>query len=146
MMNNKPYVVVIGGINCDISGTPDNALRMGDSNPGSITLTAGGVGRNIAENLVRLGCCVSLLTVLGDDANGAFLRDSCRRLGIDLSLSETVPDMHTSTYLCLNDEHGEVLAAISDMEICSMITPAMIETRLPALQKASMIVLDANLP
>lgn len=87
MLNSEPQVIVIGGVNCDISGTPEEALRLGDSNPGSITLTAGGVGRNIAENLARLGRRVSLLTALGEDANGDFIRASCRVLGIDLSLA-----------------------------------------------------------
>ena len=48
MSEKEQLIVVIGGVNCDISGTPGAALRMGDSNPGRITFTPGGVGRNIA--------------------------------------------------------------------------------------------------
>ena len=142
----EPLIIVIGGVNCDISGTPSDVLLMGDSNPGTITLSPGGVGRNIAENLARLGRRVSMLTALGADSNGDFIRASCAELGIDLSLSLTLPRERTSTYLCLNDEHGEVVAAVSDMGICDRLTPAVMEDRLPALRRAALIVMDTNLP
>ena len=45
----EKHVVVIGAVNMDLSGTPAAALRSGDSNPGRVTLSAGGVGRNIAS-------------------------------------------------------------------------------------------------
>ena len=78
-------VYVIGGVNMDIAGTPAAELRGGDSNPGRVTLSPGGVGRNIAENLSRLGRRVSLITVLGDDAYAGAIREHCRNVGIDLS-------------------------------------------------------------
>ena len=46
---------VIGAANIDIGGFPAAALAGGDSNPGRVTLSAGGVGRNIACALARLG-------------------------------------------------------------------------------------------
>lgn len=145
MSEKEPLILVVGGVNCDVSGTPSGPLRLGDSNPGRITLTPGGVGRNIAENLARLGHRVSMITALGTDARGDFIRNSCRELGIDLSLSFTFPDERTSTYLCLNDEHGDVLGAVSDMAICDRLTPDVVAQRLPQLQSADLIVLDANL-
>ena len=60
-------VWVIGGVNMDISGTPAGPLRAGASNPGRVTLAPGGVGRNIAENLRRMGRRVSLVSILGED-------------------------------------------------------------------------------
>ena len=44
-------VCVIGGANADIIATSFKAFVPGDSNPGTVRLTAGGVGRNIAHNL-----------------------------------------------------------------------------------------------
>ena len=51
----KPYVCVIGGLNIDLQGSSDAPLVLNDSNPGEIEMSAGGVGRNIAENIVRNG-------------------------------------------------------------------------------------------
>ena len=142
---NAP-VYVIGGVNMDISGTPDAELRTGDSNPGRVTLSPGGVGRNIAENLCRLGRRVSLITVLGNDAYAEEIRAQCLNIGIDLSCSVTDPLGRTSTYLCLNEQGGDLHAAISDMKICDQMTPAMLEPLLPKLNEGSMVIADANVP
>ena len=127
-------VYVIGGVNMDISGTPAGKLRSGDSNPGRVSLSPGGVGRNIAENLSRLGRRVSLITILGDDPYADVIREHCRNVGIDLSMSFTDPLGHTSTYLCLNEQNGDLHAAVSDMAICEELTPDRLEPILPALQ------------
>ena len=87
-----------------------------------------------------------MLTALGDDSNGSFIRSACREVGIDLSMSVTFPDEVSSTYLCLNDEHGDVVCAVSDMSVCDRLTPEVIQPHLPQLRQAAMIVMDANLP
>ena len=48
-------IAVVGGANMDIGGFPSAALVPGDSNPGQVRMSVGGVGRNIAENAARLG-------------------------------------------------------------------------------------------
>ena len=141
-----PSVFVIGGVNMDIAGTPAQPLRTGDSNPGRVTLSPGGVGRNIAENLSRLGRRVSLITVMGDDPYADVIRDHCRNVGIDLQYSFTDPLGRTSTYLCLNEQNGDLHAAVSDMAVCEQLTPARLEPLLPVLNRGSMLVVDANLP
>ena len=51
----NPYVCVVGAVNLDICGRPSRKLIFRDSNPGTVTLTPGGVGRNIAHDLRLLG-------------------------------------------------------------------------------------------
>ncbi len=53
--NDTAFVTVVGGANIDIHGRSEKVLRPNDANPGTVHVSAGGVGRNIAENLVRLG-------------------------------------------------------------------------------------------
>ena len=142
----KKYIAVVGGVNVDIGGTPFSRMLIGDSNPGRITVTPGGVGRNIAENLCRLGQQVSIVTVIGDDDNGRLIRTNCEAIGLDLSHSVTLPGEHTSTYLCLNDEQGDLIGAVSDMAIYDRVTPALIGSRMDFLRESALIVLDANLP
>lgn len=145
-MPEEQTIIVVGGVNIDISGTSDTAMLAGDSNPGRVKVTLGGVGRNIAENLARMGAKVRMLTVLGDDANAERVRSSCAELGIDLSLSLTLPGHRTSTYLCVNDADGDVFAAVSDMEIYSRLTPEDVALRLDELNKAALVIVDANMP
>lgn len=146
MMQETDYIVVVGGVNIDISGTSDTSLLPGDSNPGHVRVTPGGVGRNIAENLCRMGCRVRMLTALGDDLNADRIRRSCDEIGLDLSLAITIPGQQTSTYLCLNDEDGDLYAAISDMDIYDHITPDDILARMDVLNGAALVIVDANMP
>ena len=146
LMRTDAPVYVIGAVNMDLAGTPAAPLRAGDSNPGRITLTPGGVGRNIAENLRLLGRKVSLVTIMGDDAYAAVIREHCLNAGIDLQYSFTDPLGRTSAYLCVNEQDGDLHAAVSDMAICDQLTPAKLEPLLPVLNHGSMVIADANLP
>lgn len=143
-MTEKP-IAVIGGMNMDIGGSADGALRLRDSNPGTVTLRPGGVGRNIAHNLRLLGHPVRLLSAVGDDANGTALLESCAALGIDVSMCLVRPRERSSTYLYVTDDSGDMLLGIADMAISDRITPAVLEPLLPRLNDCAAAVVDANL-
>ena len=145
LLGEESYIAVVGAVNVDISGTPDTEFLPGDSNPGHVRVTLGGVGRNIAENLSRLDRKVVMITALGEDANAAMVKQGCREIGIDLSHSLVVPQGRTSTYLCLNDEQGEIVGAVSDMAIYEALTPTFLSTRLEILNRAALVVVDGNL-
>ncbi len=108
-MTASPYIAVVGGVNIDIGGRSDAPLVAGDSNPGRIRSSLGGVGRNIAHNLALLGAKVKLITALGADDGAKRIEASCADLGIDLTDSLYVPDGATSTYLFLADSKLVVL-------------------------------------
>lgn len=139
-----PRVIVIGGANVDIKGRSGGPYVAGSSNPGQVTLSAGGVGRNIAENLARLGVSVSLVTALGEDTNGALLRVACAAAGVDLSPACVTP-APTGTYLAVLDERGEMVSAVSDMRAMDSLTPAHLEDHAVDLARADMLVADCNL-
>ena len=54
-MDSHLRCAVVGAANIDIGGFPQGRIALQDSNPGRVILSAGGVGRNIACNLARLG-------------------------------------------------------------------------------------------
>ncbi len=140
------YAAVVGGVNVDIGGRSSARLVMADSNPGTVTVSLGGVARNIAHNLSLLGADVRFLTAYGDDSHGAEIAASCSELGIDISHALRVPDMSTSTYLYLTDPAGEMALAVSDMAVCDRITPSYLVGQLPLLQNAQVVVADTNIP
>jgi pseudouridine kinase len=137
-------VAVIGGANVDIKGRVSGPYVSGTSNPGAVTVSAGGVGRNIADNLSRLDIKVSLVTALGDDANGQFLRQACAAAGIDLSFALTASEA-TGTYLAILDEAGEMVSAVSDMRAIDRLEPAHLEAAAESLGQADMLVADCNI-
>ena len=146
VLRSGSYAVVVGGVNVDIGGRSFAPLIAADSNPGTVTLSLGGVGRNIAHNLSLLGADVRLLTAYGDDLHGQQVVSSCAALGIDLTHALKVPGGTTSTYLYLTDEQGEMALAVSDMSICEKITPEYLEEKRSLLDNARVVVADANLP
>ena len=117
-------VTVVGGANTDICGRPAQALIRRDSAPGQVSVRHGGVGRNIACDLARLGLRTRFVTALGDDGFGVSVREGCRSCGVDMSLTRTVPGARSPVYLYLSDEKGEMDAAVSDMELMAALTPA----------------------
>lgn len=139
-------ITVIGGANVDLCGTPAGPVVPRDSNPGRVRISAGGVGRNIAESLARLGLPVRLVCALGHDEHGDFIARRCRQAGVDISLALYPPGAATSCYLCLNDRQGDLLLAVSDMAICEALTPQALEKVLPLISDSALCVLDANLP
>jgi pseudouridine kinase len=144
-MKNNDYAVVIGAANIDIGGTPYKPLIPGDSNPGVIKMSYGGVGRNIAHNLALLGISVELITAIGDDTLGKEMLKKCESIGMDTSLSLIVPDASTSTYLFINDENGEMDLALSHVDIVKHITPEYIESLSDVINSAAIVIADCNL-
>ena len=62
-------IICIGGANIDRKFHLNDRTQLGTSNPASMTVSVGGVARNIAENLGRLDHNVRLLTVAGNDSD-----------------------------------------------------------------------------
>ena len=146
VLRTGSYAAVVGGVNVDICGKSFAALVAEDSNPGVVTTSLGGVGRNIAHNMSLMGVDVRLLTAYGDDAQGQRVAASCSALEIDISRALQIPGGTTSTYLYLTHPDGEMALAVSDMEICKKITPQYLQEQLPLLQNAQVVVADANIP
>ena len=146
IVTRSPYVTVVGGMNMDIGGWPSEELVAQDSNPGRVRMSPGGVGRNIAHNMSLMGLDVRLLTAFGDDVYAQKLAAVCGELGIDISQSPVIPGGHTSTYLFINDQQGDMQLAVSDMDIYRNLTPRVLAGRKQLLEGSQVVVIDTNLP
>lgn len=144
--DSQPYVCVLGGANVDVQGFPAGPLKLRDSNPGHVRIAMGGVGRNIAENLVRLGVPTCLVSVVGDDDYGRRIREEAALLGLDTRHVLVLPGAQTSTYLSVLDETGDMLVAINQMDICDRLTIPLVEQKMEVLGGAALCVMDTNFP
>jgi len=141
----QPRAVVIGGASLDMKGRPKDALLPGTSNPGYIRISHGGAGRNVAENLARLGVPTVLLSAVGDDAAGRQLLKATEAGGVDVSRVLITSECPSATYLAVVDERGNLALSIDDMEVMKLVTPKYIYAHRRWITQASMVVLDANL-
>lgn len=139
------YIVVAGGINVDIKGKSFGRMDIGSSSPGAIEISPGGVGRNIAHNLALLHMPVTLLSAIGSDAQGARVLQETASSGVCVDHVLHASDSLTGTYIALLDNRGEMIAALSDMQILDRLDAAYFKDRLPVLREAGFIVCDANL-
>ena len=139
-------LAVIGGNNVDINATATTPLVYGDSNPGRIHTGLGGVGRNIAENLVRLGQQVNLITVFGDDEFSTVAIEHANRIGMNIGDAIKVDHAASCIYVCINEPDGDMSVAVNDMALCDRITPDYLAEKLPMLNSMDAIILDANIP
>lgn len=140
-----PYIAVVGGCNMDICGRPGKALIQQDSNPGTVTLFPGGVGRNIAHNLALLGQQVKFISLFAQDTLAGQLQKSCTDAGIDISACGTTANASSSTYLFITNAQGDMQLAVSDMALYEEMTPDFLAARLDVIQGACLCVTDTNL-
>jgi len=143
---SEPYVSVIGGSNIDLQGSTDNPLALNDSNPGEISMSVGGVGRNIAENLSRISIPSKIFSYVGADALGEFLIDKTQRANVDTSYIKKHDTLPTSQYLSILDDNNDMLVSISDMRIINEMSIEDIKGYSNTLNQSSVIVIDTNIP
>ncbi len=145
-MHVDNYAAVVGGINIDIGGKPFLPMLFGESNPGKVRMGLGGVGRNIAHDLRLMGTDVRFLTAFGEDVHAYRIEASCAETGIDISKALKVNGGCTPVYLYLNDADGDMLMAVSDMELCDSITPDYLSSHSDLLCGAKAVAADTNIP
>ena len=140
------HLLIIGAASIDTKGRADQTIQAGTSTPGSIRVSVGGVGRNIAENLARLGEPVVLLSAVGDDGSGRRILQQAAECDIDTSHMIVDSEQHTAAYLAVLDDTGNAVMSIDDMGINRrLITPDFVYRRRSLFRDARMIVVDANL-
>ncbi len=145
MPPDSPHVLVIGASTIDTKGRAKEPIVLATSNPGDIRVSAGGVARNVAENLARLGVRATLLSAVGDDEAGRHILDTAEQGGVDIEHVIVSTDHHSAAYLAVLDETGAMATSIDDMDIMQAVTPQYIYARRRLFREADMVVLDANL-
>ena len=136
---------LIGGANIDILGKSFESLRPNDSNPGKVSISFGGVARNIAQNLSNIKCPVRLLTVFGDDVLGHQCAQNCVDRDIDISHSMFIEKTGSSTYLAIANKDGDMSVAIADMDILKHLTQSAVTPFLESIDENDVLVVDTNL-
>lgn len=148
-----PRVVVIGGAARDIiaSVSPSAHLKRGSSNPGSITASFGGVGRNISE---KLACSlidqghgvqqVALCSIVGNDDDGAAILAHAASAGIDVSKVIKV-DCRTARYVAVHGPDGDLVVSVADMGILALFSSDDVQALAGTIRQAELVVADGNI-
>jgi pseudouridine kinase len=138
---------------CCIGGmTLDSTLRLhepgilGTSNPVQSLATRGGVARNVAENLARLGVSCQLISVVGsDEAGRSILKDTAGE-DVDTGLVQKSLSEPTGTCTRVMQPDGELFVSFADMAICNLMDRSFIQNRWLQIGNATLVFADTNLP
>ena len=145
VLNESEPVICIGGANVDQKFYIKDKAQLGTSNPVNVSQTVGGVARNIAENLGRLGMDVSLISASGADKDWSVIEEASDHY-MKLDLVTQFPGSATGSYTAVIDTEGEMVIALANMEIYDAITPEFLQQYESLLSRAKSIVVDLNCP
>ncbi|XP_038553990.1 pseudouridine-5'-phosphate glycosidase isoform X4 [Micropterus salmoides] len=143
--DSESDIVVIGGINVDfIAKGKTKALHFGQTNPGSVCQSFGGVGRNIADSLSRLGRRPLFISAIGTDSHSDAVLNYCKHM--NTSGVARLEKQSTATYCAVITESGELSLGLGDMDIHQQITEQHVSQFEKQLSSAILVCLDGNIP
>lgn len=139
-------VLAIGSAGIDIVGRALDRLALGTSNPSKFRTSLGGVARDVAENLARLGLEVTLISAVGDDHQGRRLLSQTARAGVNVEHVLQTAGQPTGSYLAILDDRGTLHLGMDDMRAINAITPEYLQEREALFKTSAAVFVDANLP
>ncbi len=140
---SKP-VICIGAALVDELFHATSEMLLATTNDAIVTKTAGGVSRNIAHQLALLGVPVQLITVVGNDSDGEWIKSVCQQAGVKMDASIT-KDGLTGKYTGILNVDGSLFSAFLTNAANHLITPEHLANHQELLQTASYILADANI-
>ncbi|OZU87474.1 carbohydrate kinase [Virgibacillus indicus] len=143
--NKKQPIICVGGANIDRKFYVKQAITSGTSNPVNSSKTIGGVARNIAENLGKLGEEVVLISVAGNDLDWKEI-DLVSSPFMNLEHVTQFDHAATGSYTAVLDQHGDLAIALADMDVFDEITPELLRGKIDILKQAKCIIIDLNCP
>lgn len=145
IVNENAYVLGVGAANVDIHGRSKKPIVLRDSNPGHMNTSAGGVTRNVCENLARLGANVKLISAVGTDVYADQIRHECQSAGIDISQFYVADGKASSTYMSMIDDSGDMFVALSDMSVLQELPLSYLNSRQSLIRGAQVVTCDPSL-
>ncbi|XP_040201666.1 pseudouridine-metabolizing bifunctional protein C1861.05-like isoform X1 [Rana temporaria] len=144
--NQDSRPVVIGGIIVDFiaKATQDKMEFGGQTNPGQVHQSCGGVGRNLADCLSRLGVRPLFISALGQDELSCSALQYCSHM--DMRGVARLKGQSTATYCAVINGSGELSLGVGDMEIHQQITEKHVSQFADSLRQSCLVCLDGNVP
>jgi pseudouridine kinase len=119
----------------------------GTSNPARASVADGGVARNVAETLARLGVPVSLVSRVGDDEAGRAIVARLAAVGVDTGAVTVVAGGQTGQYVAVLGPDHDLLLGAAAMDVLDGVGAADVDRGWPAdASGSSWVFLDCNCP
>uniref|UniRef100_A0A6I8SNK2 Carbohydrate kinase PfkB domain-containing protein n=1 Tax=Xenopus tropicalis TaxID=8364 RepID=A0A6I8SNK2_XENTR len=116
----------------------------GQTNPGQVHQSFGGVGRNLADCLCRLGAKPLFISALGQDEHANSVMHYCSHM--DMGGVARLKGHNTATYCAVISGTGELSLGLGDMDIHQQITENYVSQFADCLAQARLVCIDGNIP
>jgi pseudouridine kinase len=137
-------VICIGAALVDELFHATSELLLATTTDATVTKTAGGVSRNIAHQLALLDVPVQLITAVGNDSDGDWLKQTCTSAGVRLDATITRNGL-SGKYTGILNVDGSLYTAFLTNAANHLITPEHLSKHQELLKTASYILADANI-
>ncbi|KAG2270414.1 hypothetical protein Bca52824_064969 [Brassica carinata] len=136
--------VVVGALILDVHAKPSSTAPIsGTTVPGQVLFTPGGVARNVAECIYKLGIRPFMIGALGIGGPANVLLKDWKLSTEGILRRE---DITTPIVSLVYDIHGEVSAGVARVDaVEKFLTPEWIQRFEPNISSAPVLVIDANL-
>lgn len=137
--------ILIGAAHIDRKAQAMEEIQLRTSIPIAMSVSFGGVARNIAENLSRLGVKTTILTAIGNDQDGENLQKHFNEVNIESDHIYVHKSHNTASYTAILDTSGELVLGLADMDIYTALDPSYFMERDSVLMEHSVWVIDTNI-
>ena len=138
-------ILCIGGANVDEVLRLSDPLNLQASNRVATTTTAGGIARNVAQNLCALGAEAGLVSAVGEDGPGDWLLAETKAAGVDTSQMLKRDCIATGRYLAALSPGGDLEVGFADMAAVESLCRDEMANLAPEIARADYVFADTNL-
>ncbi|XP_071935469.1 pseudouridine kinase-like isoform X1 [Coffea arabica] len=138
--------VVIGGMVLDINATPSVPAKPRTTTPGKVLYALGGVARNVAECMSKLGTKPYMISAVGLDMAGNLLLEQWKSAELSTEGIQRHQDIETAVVCNIFDGKGELAAAVASVDaIEKFLTPEWVWKFSWKIRSSPVLMVDANL-
>ena len=148
IVENKDIIYIIGSSGVDYQTViSENQLNVPYALDGyDLLVSYGGICKNIAESLARLGVHAACISAVGSDLMGQAIIEECKKSGVECSDILISPTRQTSTYLEIRSlDFNQIVFASANMKLQELITPDFLITKQHKLKHAELIIIEDSL-
>ncbi|CDW53666.1 Indigoidine A and PfkB domain containing protein [Trichuris trichiura] len=137
-------VVTIGGASVDVyASAQEEIVDDGSTHHGCVYKTFGGVARNVADALTRLGVSAKLISAAGDDEEFCAMKSKCPHM--DFSGVSLNPNMSTASYIGFFEKR-RLKYGILNNDVYNSISPELVSRHEAAIRNCKLVLIDGNVP
>ena len=138
-------ITVIGGIKGKLTVSTTEQLMAAQQNPAGISAAYTGTGRNIAENLGRMGADAALIAAVGNDFIGKAAIAELQQVGVDTEHIHLIDGQNTAMNIEILNIIDDLIFALDSREVYDCMTKELAAASVEALNSSRIVAADGSL-